>query len=204
MMPSGSIESVEALRALFAAPGERTARKQLNRLDRHCRRFVSLSPFVVIATSNGNGLDASPRGGSPGFVTIADDTTLHIPDSPGNNRLDSLANIVTTSKIGLLFMIPGVDETLRVNGSARVTVDAEILQQFHAMRRPPKVVIEVTVEEAYLHCAKALMRSNLWADSARIDRTELPTMGEMLADQLGSPLAPETQDEMLARYRKDL
>lgn len=198
------LESAAELRELFPSPGGRSVRKQLTRLDRHCRRFVALSPFVVIATSNGESLDASPRGGPPGFVRVVDDATLHIPDSPGNNRLDSMANIVATAKIGLLFMIPGVDETLRVNGSARITADPSVLRQFDTMQRAPRVVIEVAVEEAYLHCAKALMRSNLWSDDARVERTALPTMGEMLAEQLGSSAPPETQDAMVARYRKDL
>lgn len=198
------LESAAELRALFPPPGGRSVRKQLGRLDRHCRQFVGLSPFVVIATSNGENLDASPRGGPPGFVRIVDDVTFHIPDSPGNNRLDSLTNIVMTPKIGLLFLIPGVDETLRVNGSARVTADPCVLRQFDGMSRPPRVVIEVAVEEVYLHCAKALMRSRLWSDDARVERSVLPTMGEMLAEQLGSPHAHETQEEMVARYRKDL
>ena len=109
-----SIESPDELRALFPEPGQRAVRKQLAQLDRHCRRFVELSPFVVIATAGPHTLDASPRGGAPGFVRVADPATLWIPDSPGNNRLDSMMNIVTTARIGLLFLIPGVDETLRV------------------------------------------------------------------------------------------
>lgn len=201
-MSTRYIESAAELRELFPPPGGRSVLKQLTRLDRHCRHFIGLSPFVVIATSGGDSLDASPRGGAPGFVRVVDDATLHIPDSPGNNRLDSMTNIVTTAKIGLIFLIPGVDETLRINGRARLTADPSILRSFDALRHPPRIVIEVAVEEAYLHCAKALMRANLWGDEARVPRSALPTMGEMLADQLGSPHPPETQDEMLARYRK--
>lgn len=197
------IKTVEELRRLYAEPGERAVRKQLSRLDRHCRRFIELSPFVVIA-SGGEQFDASPRGGPPGFVKVVDETTLWIPDAPGNNRLDSLVNILETGRIGLLFLIPGVDETLRVNGPASLSADPEKLQRAVSGERVPKLVIEVTVAEAYLHCAKALMRSRLWADDARQDRSLLPTMGEMLAEQIGTSGPVETQEEMVARYREQL
>jgi PPOX class probable FMN-dependent enzyme len=198
------IHSVEELRQLYALPSGRTIQKQLARLDRHCQAFIALSPFVVIATGSGSALDASPRGGAPGFVRVADDRTLWIPDAPGNNRLDSLVNLVTTGAVGLLFLIPGVDETLRVNGTARLSVDPELLRQAADERRTPKLVIEVTVAEAFLHCAKALMRSQLWSPEARVHRSVLPTMGEMLAEQTGSTDPIETQEEMLARYRDTL
>lgn len=188
------VETVEELRRLYAAPGERAIRKQLAGLDRHCRRFIELSPFLVVASGNGTTLDCSPRGGAPGFVQVVDDTTLRIPDSAGNNRLDSLANIVATGRVGLLFLIPGVDETLRINGRARVAIEPGT----------PRVTIEVTLEEVYLHCAKALMRAKLWSDETRVDRSVLPTMGRMLADQLGTTGPVETQEEMVARYRRDL
>jgi uncharacterized protein len=192
--PIDPIATVEELRARYAQPGERAVKKQLARLDEHCRRFIALSPFVVIASSSGTALDASPRGGEPGFVRVLDDVTLQIPDSAGNNRLDSLANIVTTGRIGLLFLIPGVDETLRVNGAARVC----------AVPDSTRVSIEVTVEEAYLHCAKSLMRSRLWSDAARQPRSVLPSMGKMLADQTGDTNPPETQEQMVERYRRNL
>jgi PPOX class probable FMN-dependent enzyme len=203
-MPAGYIESVEDLRRLFDGPRERSVKKQLSELDQHCRRFIELSPFVVIATGDGHRLDSSPRGGAPGFVRAVDEKTLWIPDSPGNNRLDSLINIVATGRIGLLFLIPGVDETLRVNGAARVSDDSVKVSQLATEKRTPKVVIEVTVEEAYLHCAKALMRSRLWAEESRQDRGVLPTLGEMLADQTRIESKPETQAEMMARYGRDL
>lgn len=199
-----TIDTVAELRRLFAEPGERAVRKQLARLDRHCRRFIELAPFVVLASANDTHLDASPRGGEPGFVKVVDDATLWIPDAPGNNRLDSLQNIIATGRVGLLFLIPGVDETLRINGGARVSADPEKLRQFATEKRTPKIVIEVTVEEAYLHCAKALMRSKLWAEESRRERSVLPTLGEMLAEQVGSTTPPESQEEMVARYQKDL
>ena len=168
-------------------------------------RFVALSPFVVIASVDAQGaLDASPRGGAPGFVRVADAHTLLIADSPGNNRLDTLTNIIATGSVGLLFMIPGVDETLRVNGRARLNDDAAVLATFADEKRAPKLVIEVTVIDAYLHCAKAFMRSQLWNAASMVDRSALRSMGEMLSDQTGMPGAPETQAEMRARYAMDL
>ena len=193
------------LRSLYAAPTERAQRKEIRHLDPHCRRFIALSPFVVLASADdANRCDASPRGGEPGFVKVVDDSTLLIPDAPGNNRLDSLQNIQGSGRIGLLFLIPGVDETLRVNGRARVSTDAEQIALCTTERRAPKVVIEVRAEEVFLHCAKALLRSKLWGDAHRVDRSTLPTMGQMIADQSGLDIPPETQAEMLARYQKDL
>ncbi|WP_141440049.1 pyridoxamine 5'-phosphate oxidase family protein [Vreelandella titanicae] len=198
------IRTTEELYQLYPEPKERALKKQLSRLDRHCQRFIELSPFVVIATGNASGFDASPRGGEPGFIKVVDDLTLVIPDSPGNNRLDSLKNIVESGQAGLLFLIPGGDETLRINGAAHVSVDEEKLQLFASEKRAPKVVIEVTVEEAYLHCAKAFMRSKLWADESRRERSVLPTMGQMIHEQIGRSGSPESQEEMLARYAQDI
>ncbi|CDG51546.1 MULTISPECIES: pyridoxamine 5'-phosphate oxidase family protein [Halomonadaceae] len=198
------IRTTEELYQLYPEPKERALKKQLSRLDRHCQRFIELSPFVVIATGNASGFDASPRGGEPGFIKVVDDLTLVIQDSPGNNRLDSLKNIVESGQAGLLFLIPGIDETLRINGAAHVSVDEEKLQLFASEKRAPKVVIEVTVEEAYLHCAKAFMRSKLWADESRRERSVLPTMGQMIHEQIGRSGSPESQEEMLARYAQDI
>jgi PPOX class probable FMN-dependent enzyme len=200
-----NINTIEALRSLYAAPKERAQKKQLSALDAHCRRYIQLSPFVVIASASVNhAMDASPRGGAPGFVKALDERTLLIPDAPGNNRLDALENIVATGTIGLLFMIPGVDETLRVNGSARLSRAPEYLQHFSDEARVPKLVIEVTVAEAYLHCAKALMRSKLWDASIKVSRTVLPTMGKMINDQMGIDGEGESQADMVARYAADL
>ena len=192
----------ERLRELYDAPRGRAVAKELSRLDRHCRRFIGLSPFVVVASGAADGhFDASPRGGEPGFVQVADERTLLIPDSPGNNRLDTMQNILSTGKVGLLFMIPGIDETLRVNGTARLTEQAATLARFAAARRPPRLAIEVSVAQAYLHCAKAFMRSRLWDPASRVPRSALPTTGEMLRDQTGSADPPETQEAMLERYK---
>ena len=199
------IESIEALRRVYSEAKGRAVQKQIDHVDVHCARFIGLSPFVVLASVDGQGaMDASPRGGAPGFVRVADARTLLIPDSSGNNRLDTLTNIIATGSVGLLFMIPGVDETLRVNGRARLNDDASILVTFADDKRAPKLVIEITVIDAYLHCAKAFMRSLLWSPASVVDRAALPTMGEMLSDQTGMPGAPETQAEMRARYAVDL
>jgi len=193
------------LRALYGEPKERSLRKEIRHLDTHCKRFIELSPFLVLASADDqNHCDASPRGGDPGFVKVLGDTTLLIPDAPGNNRLDTLRNIQASGRLGLLFLIPGVDETLRVNGRARISTDAEQIQLCTTEKRAPKVVIEVIAEAVYLHCAKALMRSKLWSDAHRVERSTLPTMGQMIADQSGLNLPPETQEESVARYQKEL
>ena len=200
-----NINSIEQLRALYPSPKERAVKKQLAALDVHCRRFIQLSPFVVLASSSTQGaMDASPRGGAPGFVKAPDERTLLIPDAPGNNRLDTLENIIGTGRIGLFFMIPGIDETLRVNGSARLSSSEAHLDSFSGEKRVPKLVIEVAVAEAYLHCAKALMRSNLWKVSSQVERSSLPTMGQMINSQTGIETPAETQDEMRARYATEL
>jgi PPOX class probable FMN-dependent enzyme len=198
------ISDLHSLRALYPQPGERALRKQLAALDRHCIAFIGLSPFVVLSTADAQGRqDASPRGGAPGFVRVADAQRLCIPDAPGNHRLDSLSNIVHTGRIGLLFLVPGVDETLRVNGTARLCADAASLAPFAADKRV-RLVVEVGVEEAYLHCAKALMRSKLWSDAARVERSVLPSMGQMINDQLGIDAPAEDAAQMRARYAADL
>ena len=199
------IDDIDRMRKLYAEPKGRAVNKQLTRLDRHCCSFIKLSPFVVIASGASEGLlDASPRGGEPGFIKILDDKTLLIPDAKGNNRLDTLTNIIASNRVGLLFLIPGIDETLRINGPARLTGDPEMIRHFANEQNVPKLVIAVTVAEAYLHCAKALMRSKLWKIERQVDRNGLPTMGQMINDQTGSQDAVETQEQMIARYAKDL
>lgn len=199
------IDAIGGLRQLYPDPSARALSKQIDRLDVHARRFISLSPFAVLATAGQDGpLDASPRGGRPGFIRCVDDHTLWIPDASGNNRLDSLSNIVETGRVGILFLIPGIDETLRINGTAQVREDAEALGAFPEERKPPRVVLEIHVNEVFLHCAKALMRSKLWDPEARQERAVLPTMRDMLNDHTGLSQPPETQEEMVARYTPDL
>lgn len=199
------ITTESELRSLYPAPQERAVRKELPALDRHCRDFIALSPFVVLSTGDlDHGLDASPRGGEPGFVKVTGDGQVLLPDSPGNNRLDSLRNIVRTGQVGLLFLIPGFDETLRVNGRAVLSTDDADLQVCASERRTPKLVIRVSVTAAYLHCAKAFLRSRLWSAAAQVERTRLPTMGQMINEQTGLNTAPETREEMERRYAPDL
>jgi PPOX class probable FMN-dependent enzyme len=198
------ITDLEALRALYGPVGKRSALKQLDRLDVHCRRFVERSPFVLLSTTGADGLgDVTPRGDAPGFVAVEDDRTLLIPDRPGNNRLDSLTNILERPGVGLLFLVPGVDETLRVNGTAEIHADPGLLSRFTVDGKAPRTVLRIAVREAYLHCAKAFMRSRLWDPAARIDRGTLPSMGEMLRDQLNLAEG-ESQAEMLRRYEATL
>jgi len=149
-------------------------------------------------------MDCSPRGGPPGFVKVLDDNCFVIPDGKGNNRLDSLINIVATGDNGCLFLIPGIDETLRVNGNARISQSESHLKLFSNERNLPKVCIEITVKEVFLHCAKALMRSNLWSAESKIARSEFPTMAKMINDQLLITDPPESHEDMVARYQKDL
>jgi PPOX class probable FMN-dependent enzyme len=199
------IQTIEQLRGLYAPAKERAVKKQLAALDAHCHRFIALSPFVVLSSIGLDQiLDASPRGGAPGFVKSVDAHTLLIPDSPGNNRLDTLENIIHTGKVGMLFLIPGMDETLRVNGMASLSVAPADLEQCTNEVRAPKLVIKVVVSQAYLHCAKAFMRSKLWDSQSHIERSLLPSMGEMINEQAKMTTPSETQEEMLARYRAEL
>jgi hypothetical protein len=200
-----TLSSQDALRQCYAAPMERAVKKEISALDVHCRRFIALSPFVLLATGDADhNLDASPRGGAPGFVVVADEHTLLLPDAPGNNRLDSFQNIVATGKVGLLFLIPGIDETLRVNGTAMLSQDSADIAACTTERRAPKVVVRITVQAAYLHCAKAFMRSRLWEAAAHVPRSALPTAGQMIGDQTGLHVPPETQEAMARRYAPDL
>ncbi|MGH6912239.1 MAG: pyridoxamine 5'-phosphate oxidase family protein [Geminicoccales bacterium] len=177
------ITSEEGLRARFKAPSELSLRKELDHLDHNCRRFIALSPFLCLATSRKDGMaDNSPRGDAPGFVQVLDERTLLIPDRPGNNRLDSLANIVHNPQVGLLFFIPGVTETLRVNGRARLVTRRELLERFTVRERAPAAAILVETQEVFLHCSKALIRSRLWQEDAKVDRKALPSLGQMIAE----------------------
>lgn len=200
-----AITSTETLRAIYPPPTERALKKQLDRLDKHCRSFIGLSPFLVISSMGSDGLaDASPRGDLSGFVKVLDDTTIAIPDWPGNNRLDTLTNILAEPAIGLLFLVPGVDEVLRVNGVAELRDDEELRRPFERSGKLPRLVILVQVKEAYLHCAKAVLRARLWDPASRVERSVLPSMNEMIRDQTGGDGSVEPQHEMIERYRKVL
>lgn len=199
------IQTIDQLRTHYAEPKGRPLTKQLDRLEPHSKHFISLSPFLILSSSSPSGLqDASPRGEGPGFVQVIDDSTVAIPDRPGNNRLDTLLNILQNPQIGLLFLIPGVDETLRINGQAEIRDDSYLVDLFEVQNKKPKSVLLVHVEEVYLHCAKALMRSKLWNIDAQIERTQLPTIGHMINDQSKSHEPEETDEVMKARYKEVL
>jgi PPOX class probable FMN-dependent enzyme len=184
---------------------ERARLKTLRRLDQHCRRFIELSPFLCLGTSGEHGGDVTPRGDQPGFVKILDDATIAIPDWPGNNRLDSLTNILSNPSVGMLFLIPGVDETLRVNGIAEVTMKADVLALWEVNGKRPRSALVVTISEAFLHCGKALIRSRLWRDDYKIDRSELPSYGQMLKDQIEiCDSAEEIQASVVQAYKEKL
>ncbi|MGI9437282.1 MAG: pyridoxamine 5'-phosphate oxidase family protein [Geminicoccaceae bacterium] len=183
-MPEGDVITDEAaLRALFKTPSRLALLKELDHLDMHCRRFIELSPFLCLATFQENGgADNSPRGDHPGFVEVLDEKTLVLPDRPGNNRIDSLSNIVHNPHVGLLFFIPGFTETLRINGKAKLVTAPDLLARFAVDGREPGLAVVVTVDQAFLQCSKALIRSRLWQDDAKIDRKSMPTLGQMIAD----------------------
>lgn len=208
-MTAQHITTLAALRQLYGPARERALKKEIPALDAHAVQFVGLSPFVVLASSDADGhMDASPRGGEPGFVKVLDAHTILVPDAPGNNRLDTLENIIATGRLGLLFMVPGMDETLRVNGHAVLSTDPADLALCVDARRTPALVIRLTVESVYLHCGKAFMRSKLWHASRQVDRGQLPSMAEMMRDQIrafkGEDIEAETQAQMLERYRQTL
>lgn len=201
--------TIAELEAHYGAPNERSVRKEIDHVNADYRRFIELSPFVVLATGGPEGLDCSPRGDVPGFVRILDSRTLALPDRPGNNRVDSLRNMVAAPQVGLLFIVPGVGETLRVNGRARVSLDPELLASFAMDGKPPRSVLLIDVQSVYFHCAKAIVRSNLWDPAHHVERSQMPSAGEMLrrvnAEQYGETFDVERYEADLAeRMKKNL
>ena len=195
------LETPEAVRAHYDEPMDVVIQKDVKRLDQHCRAFIAAAPFVVIATADAQGrADASPRGDAAGFVAVRDDKTLLVPDRRGNNRVDTMLNIAENPHVGLLFMVPGVNETLRVNGTALLTIDEAALAPLAAQGKTPEAAIVVTVEEAYFQCGKALVRSDLWNPERRVDRRSLPSLGRILADQVnldyGADLEQAIEDDL--------
>ena len=178
------ITDLAALRELVGTPSERAVKKQLAALDQHCRAFIARSPFVLLGTSSVDGrCDVSPKGDQPGFVLVLDDQTLVIPDRPGNRRLDSLQNILANPHVGLLFLIPGMDETLRVNGTAELVRGEDLLDRMAMNGKRPVLGIKVHVEETFLHCARSFLRAQLWAPERFIAREEMPSLARMITDQ---------------------
>jgi len=179
------IESIEQLETIYGRlddVGEASTAKVADRVTAQYRRLIEVSPFVALATSGPEGLDCSPRGDLPGFVRIHDDKTLMMPDRRGNNRIDSLRNIVRDPRIGMLFLIPGSGTTLRINGIAHLSNDPDLLESFAVTEKAPRTVIVMEVGEIYFQCARAIVRSDLWNPDKRIDPKTLPTPGEILAE----------------------
>ena len=200
-----SIEKLSDLRAAYGEPIPRARDKVMSRLDCHCRNFIAISPFCVLSTAGADGrADASPRGDGPGFVAVRDENTLLLPDRPGNNRVDSMQNVMENPQVGLLFFVPGMNETLRVNGRARIVTDEETLGPLAVNGKLPRSALLIDVEEAFLHCAKALIRSKLWDPEIQIERKDFPAYGRMLADQMQNLDADETERSIQQGYRDRL
>lgn len=188
------LASIAELEALYGAPSPRSLDKELDQLSPHYQAFIEKAPFVVLATVGPDGVDCSPRGDPAGFVRVVDSKTLMLPDRKGNNRLDSLRNIVRQRRVALLFLIPGVGETIRVNGHADIVVNAELNASFEMQGKLPRSVIVVTIDRVYFQCQKALARSRLWEADAHIARSELPSTGEMLQAVSKVPFDGEEYD----------
>lgn len=199
------IISVEQLRAIYGEPSPRSINKEIGKLDELCKKFISLSPFLVLGTTGKDGsVDASPRGGEKGFVKVDSNGYMYIPDANGNRRLDSLINIVETRAVGILFFIPGFDETLRVNGVATISVAEDDLLRFPGGKSKVKSVIVVEVSCAYIHCAKAFMRSRIWDSNSVVARSVFPTISEVINVHSGIHAEPESKEAMEKRYLVDL
>jgi PPOX class probable FMN-dependent enzyme len=181
-MPSHDIATLAELEALYAEPGAASLAKEVDYLHPHYRAFVEASPFCLLSTMNDKGGDCSPRGDAPGFVQVLDDRTLLLPDRRGNNRIDSLRNILADPRVGLLFLVPGVNETLRVSGTAKVSTDPELIARCMMQDKAPTTVLVIRIESVFFQCARALLRSRLWLADAQIPREALPSTGTMLAD----------------------
>jgi hypothetical protein len=177
-----AVTSIEQLEALYGAASEGAVLKEVDHIHPHYARFIEAAPFCVLATCGPEGLDATPRGDAPGFVTVADAHTLLLPDRRGNNRVDSLRNIVRDPRVALLFVIPGVTESLRVNGRAVISTEPALCERFVEQGKPPRSVLVVTAERVYFQCGKAFIRSKLWDPSRHVPRTSLPSAGTILAD----------------------
>jgi PPOX class probable FMN-dependent enzyme len=188
------ITTVEELEAIYGDPSEASLVKVADSIIPHYRSFIELSPFVNLATCGPEGLDCSPRGDIAGFVRVHDEKTLMLPDRRGNNRIDSLRNVVRDPRVALLFVIPGSGNTLRVNGRAHLTADPELLASFLMDRKPPRTVMMITVDSLYFQCARAIIRSDLWNPEKHVDPNRLPTAGQILAAMTQDRVGGETYD----------
>src|ERR1700716_3752502 len=193
------------LATIYPAPSPRVIAKARPEIDVHAKKFIGMSPVCVLATSGSDGsVDASPRGGNPGFIHVAGPNTLLMPDRSGNNRIDSIRNIVEGSGfVQLIFFVPGIDETLRVGGKGKLSADPDLLASMEEFGKLPRAVLSIAVREAYFHCGKALMRSRLWSADTRVERAAFPSIGQVIHEQtkLGEP---ETQAEVEAHNKTRL
>ena len=202
-----NIDDASDLRTIYKEPTGVAVKKVLSQLDSHLRHFIELSPFLVLSTVRDDGYcDASPRGDAPGFVRVLDEKNIFLPDRPGNNRLDSLTNIVSNPGVGILFMIPGLEETLRVNGTARIMLDMSLLESSIVRGKTPKSGLQITINECYIHCGKALRRSKLWDSELQIKKGVYPSLGKIIADQGALPgkSIEELDRDTEESYRNDL
>ena len=193
------------LATIYPAPSPRVIAKARPEIDAHAAKFIAMSPFCVLATSGPDGsVDASPRGGNPGFIHVVSPTHLAMPDRSGNNRIDSFRNILEGSgQLQLIFFVPGIDETLRVGGTGKISTEPDLLASLEEFGKSPRAVLNIAVREAYFHCGKALMRSKLWSPETKVERTVLPSISQIIHEQtrLGEP---EPQAEVEARYKTQL
>ena len=203
--PHHTVTSADQLKALYAPPHERVLKKELDHVDALGRAFIAASPFLVLATGGPQGLDCSPKGDSPGFVTVSGDgRTLYIPDRRGNNRIDGLKNLIEDPRVGIIFFAPGANETYRVNGRARISTDPELKRRFAVGGKEPTVVIEVAVEQAFQHCPKALVRSNLWKSAQGGRPKDVPTIGTFAAARNPGLDGPAYDAEYTTRMPEEL
>ena len=194
------------LRELYGEATKRAAAKAITKLEKHCRHFIATSPFLVISSSDAEGhADVSPKGDAPGFVHVIDDNTIAIPDRPGNNRIDTLLNIVGNPDVAVIFMIPGVRETLRVNGKAEISTDPALLKEMEVNGKLPITAIVIHVEQAFLHCAKAIIRSKIWDADSQVPKGTIPSLSRIIADQMEVEIDEKASEEALAElYAKTL
>ncbi len=188
------VTTMEQLMALYESPSDVSVAKEIDHISDHYRAFIETAPFFALATGGPDGLDCSPRGDSPGFVRVADRQTLLVPDRRGNNRIDSLRNIMRDPRVALLFLIPGIGETIRVVGRAALSIDPDLMASFAVNGKAPCCVIVVTVERVFYQCAKAIVRSKLWDPAWHVDRKSLPTTGAILAAHTAGRLGGEAHD----------
>jgi uncharacterized protein len=188
------ITSIEQLQSLYGEKLPTSVIKEIDHINDGYRKLIEAAPFVAIATSGPEGLDCSPKGDAPGFVRILDDKTLAIPDRPGNNRIDSFRNIMRDPRIALLFLIPGIGETLRANGRASISIDPDLMQSFAVGGKLPRSILIVHIESIYFHCSKAIVRSKLWEEATKIDRKSLPSTGTIIAELSSGKFGGEIYD----------